>query len=190
MLLEDDDGVIRDQLLDELRSEGRRVLTAAGVSEEAVNFKYGIDARYVGQGNEITVWVGEGQTWETETNLIASKFKEEYRQIYGMEIPDVGIEVVTWRLAASADLLSIEPVSPSSENSIDEAETEKFREVIFERGASPITTAIYQREMLKPGMKFEGPAIVEERETTSVIRPGWTVEVSEDGSLVAEKESK
>jgi N-methylhydantoinase A len=32
-----------------------------------------------------------------------------------------------------------------------------------------------------------GPAIVEERETTAVIRPGWVVEVADDGSLVAER---
>ncbi len=50
----------RDAVLDELRTEGRRVLAAAGVPEEAVRFRYGVDARYAGQGNEITVWVGEG----------------------------------------------------------------------------------------------------------------------------------
>ena len=56
-----DDGE-RDALLDALREEGRRVLSAAGVSPDAVVFRYGVDARYAGQGNEITVWVGEGQS--------------------------------------------------------------------------------------------------------------------------------
>jgi N-methylhydantoinase A len=44
---------------------------------------------------------------------------------------------------------------------------------------------VYRREALGPGARFDGPAIVEERETTSVIRPGWSVEVTADGSLVA-----
>ena len=35
------------------------------------------------------------------------------------------------------------------------------------------------------GATFRGPAIVEERETTTVIRPGWEAEVAPDGSLVA-----
>ncbi len=53
----------RDALLDELRSEGKRILAAAGVPEEAIVFRYGVDARYAGQGNEITVWLGEGLMW-------------------------------------------------------------------------------------------------------------------------------
>ena len=46
----------RDAMLDDLRTEGRRVLAAAGASPDAVRFRYGIDARYAGQGNEVTVW--------------------------------------------------------------------------------------------------------------------------------------
>ena len=44
----------RDALLTELRAEGRRVLVAAGVVPDAIRFRYGVDARYLGQGNEIT----------------------------------------------------------------------------------------------------------------------------------------
>ena len=49
----------RDAVLDELRAEGRRVLLAAGVPADAVRFRYGADVRYAGQGNEVTVWVGD-----------------------------------------------------------------------------------------------------------------------------------
>ena len=101
MLLKQIDENLRDSLLEELRVEGRRVLTAAGVEEGSVNFKYGIDARYEGQGNEITVWVGEGESWTADSDIVTSMFEEEYRRIYGLAIPDVGIEVVTWRLSIS-----------------------------------------------------------------------------------------
>ena len=174
-----------------MRIEGRRVLTAAGVSEEAVNFKYGIDARYEGQGNEITVWVGEGESWTSDTGAITSMFEDEYRRIYGLAIPDVGIEVVTWRLSASADLLlmRLDP-QESAEGKTEKAISDQKREVIFNRDEQPIETLVYKRKLLKPGMFFEGPAIVEERETTSVIRPGWNVEVADNGSLIAVKDSQ
>ena len=189
MLLNNLDEGIRDSLLEELRIEGRRVLTAAGVSEEAVNFKYGIDARYEGQGNEITVWVSEGESWASDTDTITSMFEDEYRRIYGLAIPDVGIEVVTWRLSASADLLLMEP-QKSIKGETEEAVSDEKRPVIFNRGEQPVETSVYKRELLQPGMIFKGPAIVEERETTSVIRPGWDVEVGDNGSLVAVKDSK
>ena len=62
------DAAERDAMLDELRAEGRRVLAAAGASPDAVRFRYGIDARYAGQGNEVTVWVGRRaeRTWPAE----------------------------------------------------------------------------------------------------------------------------
>jgi len=46
---------------------------------------------------------------------------------------------------------------------------------------------VYRREELGAGARFDGPAIVEERETTAVILSGWSVEVASDGSLIATK---
>ena len=73
------DATERDAMLDELRTEGRRVLAAAGASPDAVRFRYGIDARYAGQGNEVTVWVGSsaegpsgdsGEHWPATTTRL------------------------------------------------------------------------------------------------------------------------
>ena len=135
------------------------------------------------------MWVGEGETWAVDSDAITSMFEEEYRRIYGLAIPDVGIEVVTWRLSASADLLLMDPQKDTKGKS-EEAISDGKRQVIFNRGELPIETSVYKRNLLKPGMFFNGPAIVEERETTSVIRPGWSVEVGDNGSLVAVKDSK
>jgi N-methylhydantoinase A len=50
-----------------------------------------------------------------------------------------------------------------------------------------LDTPVYRRTDLGRGQRLSGPAIVEERETTTVIRPGWVVEVADDGSLIAER---
>ena len=52
-----------------------------------------------------------------------------------------------------------------------------------------VEVPVYRREALGAGATVSGPAIVEERETTAVIRPGWTMTVSPDGSLVATRET-
>ena len=172
----------RDELLDSLRAEGRRVLTAAGVAPAAVEFRYGLDARYAGQGNEVTVWVSSGDTWGVTDEEVVAAFEREYRRIYGLTIPDVAIEAVTWRLAASAEAATVEPDPLKVGGS---AEPFTTRPVHFERGAEPVTVPVYRRSDLGVGAAFAGPAIVEERETTAVIRPGWHVAVSVDGSLIA-----
>jgi N-methylhydantoinase A len=172
----------RDALLDELREEGRRVLAAAGVAEGSIRFRYGVDARYIGQGNEITIWVGEGDHWPVSYSEVVQRFEEEYRKIYGLTIPDVGVEAVTWRLSAFAEA---DPVEPMAQVGVGVGEAHSIRPVRFDRGKDPVKTPVYRRFDLGVGQRIVGPAIVEERETTTVIRPGWTAEVGPDGSLVA-----
>jgi N-methylhydantoinase A len=59
--------------------------------------------------------------------------------------------------------------------------------VIFFRGQAAVETDVYRRHELGVGQILDGPVIVEERETTCVVRPGWTVTVASDGSLIAER---
>ena len=183
-LLDRVDEAERDALLDELRNEGRRVLSSAGVPDKDVRFRYGLDARYSGQGNEITVWVGTGASWPASDASVRDAFESEYRHIYGMTIPDVTIEAVTWRLSAFADKAQVTPdVGQAAAGG--SAGPVSHRPAVFERGSDPLVVPVYRRQDLGVGARFAGPAIVEERETTTVIRPGWRVAVASDGSLVA-----
>ncbi len=179
----------RDTLLDELRAEGRRVLSAAGVPDDAVRFRYGIDARYAGQGNEITIWVGEGDSWPATPEQVTEAFETEYRRIYGLTIPDVAVQAVTWRLSASAQTNIVEP-STELAPATGAPEPIGHRPMIFSRGVDAVDAPVYRRADLGAGAMFEGPAVVEERETTSVIRPGWSVEVAADGSLIATRRAE
>ncbi|MGZ4701024.1 MAG: hydantoinase/oxoprolinase family protein [Ilumatobacteraceae bacterium] len=174
----------RDHLLDELRDEGRRVLAAAGVPSDRIRFRYGLDARYLGQGNELTIWVGDGERWPVGDDEVVERFERDYRRIYGLTIPDVAVEAVTWRLSAYANADTVEPLAEVGET---EGQPRAVRAVRFDRSAAAIDTPVYRRTDLGRGQRLVGPAIVEERETTAVIRPGWVVEVADDGSLVAER---
>ncbi|WP_040494127.1 hydantoinase/oxoprolinase family protein [Ilumatobacter nonamiensis] len=172
----------RTALLDDLRNEGRRVLAAAGSSADAARFRYGLDCRYAGQGNEVTVWVGEGDDWPVTDAEVLAAFEDEYKRIFGLAIPDVAVEIVTWRLAVSADA---EQVTPEPVPTGSGAEPVAHRPMVFGRGMEAVEAPVYKRDQLGGGATFAGPCVVEERETTAVIRPGWNVEVGADGSLIA-----
>jgi N-methylhydantoinase A len=180
----------RDAVLDELRAEGRRVLLAAGVPDDAVRFRYGADVRYTGQGNEVTVWLATDQVdverWPASADELRQAFEAEYRRIYGLTIPDVGLQVVTWRLSAVSAAAEFEPTQVPAGSG---ASPSSRRSVVFERGKPARDVDVYRRAELGAGDTFDGPAIVEERETTVVIRPGWHVEVASDASLIAKRES-
>ena len=175
-----------EELLESMRSEGRRVLAGAGVPAAQVRFRYGIDVRYRGQGNEITVWLGEGADWPTDDAETLAAFEAEYKRVYGLTIDDVPAEVVTWRLSAWAPVTGVEPdlAAPAG----GEAAPIARRTVRFGRDREPDEVAIYERARLPAGTRLDGPVVISEAETTVVIRPGWAVEVNADGSMLAQRE--
>lgn len=183
------DEIERDALLQELCIAGGKALNEAGVAPDDVHFRFGVDARYRGQAHEITVWVGEGDRWPGSTEDTLAQFSAEYARVYGMSIPDVPVEAVTWRVAAwaPAPSLDIPPLPATTGTSTDPIGR---RAVWFSRGQPPDDTPVYDRTSLRTGDVLMGPAVVQERETTIILRPGWRAEVVDDGSVIATRNTR
>ena len=75
-------------------------------------------------------WIGEGPDWPATDAAVTTAFENEYRQIFGMTIPDVAVEVVTWRLSVTADTGHVEPALGATGSG---AEPFTRRPVVFER---------------------------------------------------------
>jgi N-methylhydantoinase A len=184
-VLEALDPIEREAMLEPLREQARGILVSAGVDPSLVTFRYGLDARYLGQGNELTLWLGEGPAFPANPTEVLARFETEYRRVYGMSIPGLSIEAVTWRISALAPAANVPGVQLPA--ATGEAQPHHRRPVRFHRGQPPTDTPVYRRPDLAWGHTFDGPAIVEERETTAVIRPGWRAEVLPDGSILAHR---
>jgi N-methylhydantoinase A len=172
----------RRELLGSMRDEGRAVLSRAGVPPDDVVFRYAIDARYSGQGNEITVVLGEGEAWPTDLDTVRREFEKRYEAVYGMTIPNVPIEVVTWRISAFGPAPRVS-LAARATNAV--ATVKRTRPVRFARNADPVDAPVYDRDALGVGAEISGPALLEERETTAVLHPGWKATVNVDGSVIA-----
>ena len=115
---------------------------------------------------------------------MTDRFFALYAAVYGMTIPDVPVEVVTWRVSAFAPEPSVSLVV---DGDVSRDPVPKGRRPVrFQRGAAPLDTPVFDRHTLAVGARVTGPALLEERETTAVLRPGWVATVTDDGSLVAE----
>jgi N-methylhydantoinase A len=183
MLLSEVADELRTNVLDEMREEAVRILQASGTSADAITFRYGIDARYVGQGNELTIWLGEGPDWPVGDERVIAVFSKEYEAVYGLSIPDVPIEVVTWRVAALSPTPAVD-VTPGWDSARSEGAKGR-RPIVFARGGEPVQVPVYDRGSLRPGFSIDGPALIEERQTSIVIRPRWGAEVGPDGTVLA-----
>ena len=129
-----------------------------------------VDLRYAGQGYELTVPF-EGAR---------RAFEDLYARRYGMASPGEALEATTWRLTA---VLETPGVDLPRVTGPAVATAPRERPAYFPECGGFTATAVHDRDRLAPGGELEGPAIVEERESTTVLPPGVRAVVDEYGSL-------
>jgi N-methylhydantoinase A len=164
--------------LQELLHEGEAELAGAGFSPEERRFSASLDMRYLGQSFELSVPVALDAASITE---IERAFGEVYAARYG-ETNNAVIEIVSYRLAAWG--LSEKPTLPTIDRGGRSASAAKTgtRDTVFDGKA--LLTPIFDRDKLPPGYSVQGPALVEETGSTTVIPPGWSVALDDIGCLV------
>jgi N-methylhydantoinase A len=172
-------------LLDEMAGEGRRILVNSGLAANAIIYQRTADMRYVGQGHEVSVTLPDGALRPEHLAPIATAFEEMYRALYGRKGPDVALEVINWRVVASGPRPEMN--FRLSRETPHHTETRKgSRLAYFPEHGRYVDTVVYNRYALTPGMKFDGPAIVEERESTLIIGVGGRARVDERLNVIVE----
>jgi N-methylhydantoinase A len=163
-----------------MEAEGRALLLDAGVALEAIRFHRSADLRYEGQTRELTVALPHGGTGDPVAT-IRRIFAEHYRAMFGHAHDDLPVQLITCRLVASAPAREVpnHPARPA-----DGPARRGERPVFFESAGGYLSTPVFDRYRLAPGAAFEGPAVVEERESTAVVPPGAGARVDEDLNLI------
>ncbi|MBA3476210.1 MAG: hydantoinase/oxoprolinase family protein [Actinobacteria bacterium] len=159
----------------ELEDAGRQELEREGIAGDAIEFARQIDLRYVGQSYELTIPAGDG---------LLERFHAEHDRTYGFAAPAEPVEVVSLRLT-SVGLIVKPPPRPLEAGS--RTEPKERRPVYFAESAGYVDCPVYDRYVLRGGATFAGPAVVEELDATTVVHPGFNVQVDDVGNLVIER---
>ena len=150
----------------------------------AITVTRSVDARYVGQGFELTVPVPSGRLDAATLARVRASFDEIYAARYGYAQPREPVEVVTWKLSAIGGATRVS-LAKAADTPADGGLKGRRRAYFPETGGW-VDCPIYDRYKLAADMQIAGPAIVEERESTSVLPPGVTAMVDEYANLVVE----
>jgi len=172
---EEDAGKRCEEIVRELKAEASRGTWAAA---DGVIHQLFVGMRYVGQGYELMVPLpSEG----LDVGELARSFHRRYELAYGYSEDDEPVEAVTWYLA----LRRMAEVLPHrSPRRPDTSRSWPARRPAYFPEAGEIAVEVHDRAMLRSGAALAGPCLVSEPTTTTVVNPGDTVEVSDDGSLV------
>jgi N-methylhydantoinase A len=171
-----------DRVLTEMTTEGLAALEEAGCAPETVTMIFGADLRYFGQQNEVAIVLDHDPRAGRDVEMVRSTFEHAYFAQYGINPSHVPIEIVSWRLtvrgpgidASTPEALPSKPGAPKA-----------HRPVLLWPTSGPV--AVYDRATLAAGQTLQGPAIIEERETTIVIPPEWDAKIDQIGCVIAER---
>ena len=170
-------------MYDDMAAQATAVVRDAAVAT-TVTLVRSVDARYVGQGYELTVPVPQGTLDAAALGRIRAAFDEIYAARYGYANPSEPVETVTWKLAAVGGAPRVALAKASAQ--ARDGGLKGRRRAWFPETRGWTECAVYDRYALAPGSHVDGPAIVEERESTSVLPPGTSAAVDEYANLIVE----
>ncbi len=169
-------------ILDGLGEQAKAWLVGEGIAEDAQRIAYTADMRYHRQGYEIPVALDPGEVRGKGLDDLEERFNQLHEQLYGFRMPGTASEIVNLRAVGSGAVPK--PELPTGELGSPDASAAVVdeHEVIFD--GERVATKIYDRAKLEPGAMLEGPAIVTEFDSTTVVLPGYRAEVDSNFNIL------
>ncbi len=174
------DALVR-RILDEQIAQGRATIARERVSVEGIDFVHRADMQFEGQSHILSVALPGLAVTGADLHRL---FEEAYWQRFQVELKEIRPMLVNLHTAAIGRRrpVSLEALARGEpRGKLADAEIER-RRVWFERGW--LDTPVYQREWLPEAAVFEGPAVIEQLDATTVVEPGCLVQRDRLGNLI------
>jgi 5-oxoprolinase (ATP-hydrolysing)/N-methylhydantoinase A len=171
-----------NRLLDDLEARGRALLAEAGVPDLDVTVARRADMRLLGQVHDIAVPLPPGPLRPEHLPAIEAAFVAEYARLYTHVYTGTVVQAINWRVLTTGPAPAIDLVGQDGVTAQATARKGE-RPAYFPEAGGFVPTPVYDRYALTPGDVLPGPAIVEERESTTVVPPGDRLEVDGRGNL-------
>jgi N-methylhydantoinase A len=170
---------VRDlaSIFEKQRAQVQQQIDDSQVPVDAVVLSHTADMAYSGQIHSLRVNVQPGMS----SSALEQAFVETYRSQFGNTLKDIPVVMVNLRTVAVGSRSSVTTTVTQRAQHTGAPAPVGRRPVHFGRWHD---TPVYQRDDIFPGMRFDGPAIVEQKDTTTVIEPDMTVEVDAHSNLL------
>ncbi|MBN9076774.1 MAG: methylhydantoinase [Rhizobiales bacterium 65-79] len=167
-------------LLAELEEEGRSLLSTANIDGSKLRVRREADMRLSGQVHALRVEAPSDLRRGEALAILARNFAEAYRSLYAREPFGGELEVISWRVTTYSPTPKLRIGSLSSTRAADIS----TRKAWFPETNGYVETKVYNRYALHAGEVIQGPAIIEETESTTVVPPGDSFTLDANGNLV------
>ena len=133
--------------------------------------------RHVGQGFEIRVPLDSAKFDSASVESLRELFLSTYESLFERRVESVPVEILSWRLSARARQDQTE--YSFEQRQTDSADACKGEREVYFPGFGKHMTQVYDRYSLSAGQRFDGPAVIEERESTTIVGPDASIRVDD-----------
>jgi N-methylhydantoinase A len=174
-----------ESIFGEMERQARETLAREGVGEGEITFERTLDLKYYPQTTYLNFPVRDGRLGQEVIDQAVEMFLARHEQEFGysVSLEFTTVEFVNARLTATGPAPTGELKETTETGTAEEAHIGS-RKVHFAEAGGWIDTETYDRDRLRRDATFDGPAIVEQADSTTVVPPGARVEVDGYGNLV------
>jgi len=183
--LKDADPQIFGRLFDQMKSEGKQLLVSEGIRESDIEYRYSLDLRYLKQYHEVEVEISGQEVDTFNTESMARRFHPAHNSLYGYSLEDQStpIELINMRLVCIGS--TEKPKFQQQEYAGDDASKayKRSRNAYLPLQKRFEEIPVFDGLALQFGNRIEGPAIVEQVNTTTFVAPEFNVLTDRFGSF-------
>ena len=175
-----------NHIFDQMTAQALAELRGDGFAPDRIRVERALDMRYAGQGYEIAVPCPAEPLRPSDLKELRMGFDQRHQSAFGHMAPEEPVEIVSYRVRGLGLLPSIEMPKFSPTGAALEDARRGSRRVRFD--GAELDCPIYQRDQIDVGANFAGPAILEQLDCTTVVRPGQNARVDEWKNLIVTQE--
>ena len=184
---EDFDAHRVNTVLAEMSREARSVVEDGATETTDLVETRIVELRYVGQGHELRVALPDRDLTTDDAGALREEYQRLYKTIYGLTIDDMDIQSVSWSLTVSTRSTPPEKAIATSAATAPSAIGERD---LYDAGLGEVCKApVYWRPDFTPGASIDGPAIIAEDETSTIVPAGFNATINSLSYIVLQDQT-
>jgi len=176
-----------NELFERMAAQASAVV-ALGAPDAATETRRAAFMRYNGQGHEIEITLPDRSITCADIAPLTTAFEAEYRKQFSCPVPGMEIEILNWAVQV-ATLKGEVPTLPETPHLTTITPTQT-RPIICDVDGSVRDGGFFPRGCLKPGDRVQGPALISEPQTTTLVSSDFSAHVDAIGNLVLIQDRK
>jgi N-methylhydantoinase A len=173
-----------NRLIEAMAAEARAVVRR-GAGDAPLVEERKVELRYRGQGHELVVDLPDRPLDEGDRTLLRAAFEDRYRRVYGLVLPDMEVEAVSWSVTVSTRPEAVARIADPGPRR--RAVPAGRREAYDASLGRMVGHAVHERAALAPGDRLDGPAVIVEAETTTMVPAGFIARIHPAGHILLER---